>query len=196
MTHSQNSIRVRIATVAVAAAITVASLALVLAAAPQAQAAGLINCVEQTRRAACYELVWVNGVQVRMTFAQAGNQVPGTPNTKVNNFYVIAPQTDTPQAPPPSFPHDHVVGVSPPQNHGNFSVFYHGYFVICSAEGIASGGCVPTITSTPFGTLPLAKTVNGQMLTSVDLIESAVNSGLLVLVDTGAVLLGTINPGK
>lgn len=189
MAHFQTTTRVRIATIAVTA------LALVLAAAPEAQAQGLKNCVELTHRAACYELVWVNGVQVRMTFAQAGNQVPGTPNAKVDNFYVIAPQTDAPQGTAP-FPHDHVVGVSPPQNHGDFSVFYHGYFVICSAEGIASGGCVPTITSTPFGTLPLAKTVNGQMLTSVDPIESAVNSGLLVLVDTGAVLLGTINPGK
>jgi hypothetical protein len=34
------------------------------------------------------------------------------------------------------------------------------------------------------------------MLTSVDPIESPANSGLLILVDTGAVFLGTINPGK
>jgi hypothetical protein len=140
-------------------------------------------------------MVWVNRVQVRMTFAQAANQFPATPNTKVDNFYVVAPQTDTPQGTAP-FPHDHVVGVSPPQNHGDFSVFLHGYFVLCSAQGISSGGCVPTWTSTPLGTIPLAKTVNGQMLTSVDPIESPANSGLLILVDTGAVFLGTINPGK
>jgi hypothetical protein len=47
-----------------------------------------------------------------------------------------------------------------------------------------------------FGTLPLAKTVNGQMLTSVESIESAANSGLITLLDTGAVLVGTINPGQ
>jgi hypothetical protein len=44
------------------------------------------------------------------------------------------------------------------------------------------------------GTLPLAESVNGQMLTSVDPIESFVNSGLLTLIDTGAELIGTINP--
>jgi hypothetical protein len=106
-------------------------------------------------------MVWVNRVQVRMTFAQAANQFPATPNTKVDNFYVVAPQTDTPQGTAP-FPHDHVVGVSPPQNHGDFSVFLHGYFVLCSAQGISSGGCVPTWTSTPLGTIPLAKTVTGR----------------------------------
>ena len=56
-----------------------------------------------------------------MTFPQAGNPVPGTPDTTVNNFYVIAPQTGTPQGTAP-FPHDHVVGVSPARNHGTFSV--------------------------------------------------------------------------
>jgi hypothetical protein len=189
MARFHSATRVRIAATAVAA------LGLVLAAAPPAGAAGLVNCVELTHRGACYELVWVNGVQVTMTFPQAGNPVPGTPNTTVNNFYVIAPQTDTPQGTAP-FLHDHVVGVSPAHNHGTFSAFYHGYFVICSAAGIASGGCVPAITSTPFGTLPLAETVNGQMLTSVDPLEAPANAGLIVLVDTGAVLLGTISPAR
>jgi len=36
--------------------------------------------------------------------------------------------------------------------------------------------------------------VNGQILTSADPIESPANSGLIVLVDTGALILGTINP--
>jgi hypothetical protein len=178
MTHFQNTTRIRIAT------ITIAALALVLTAALPARAEGVIT-----------EMVWVNGAQVRMTFPQSGNQFPATPNAKVDNFYVMAPQTGTPQFPLP-FPHDHVVGVSPPQNHGDLSVFWHGFLVLCSAQGITSGGCVPTVTSTPFGTIPLAKTVNGQMLTSVDPIESPANSGLLVLFDTGVVFLGTINSGK
>ena len=51
------------------------------------------------------------------------------------------------------------------------------------------------MTPTPPGTtIPFAKTVNGQMLTSVEAIESAANAGLLMLVDTGAVLVATINP--
>jgi hypothetical protein len=46
-----------------------------------------------------------------------------------------------------------------------------------------------------FGSVPFARTVNGQMLTSADAIESAANAGLLTLFDTGGVFVGTINPG-
>ncbi len=187
--------RGRFAAVTVAAALTVATLTLVSVAAAPAQAAGVRNCVDLTRRSpACYELVWVNGVEVKMTFPHSGNPRP-TPTAEVNNFYVMAPQTDEAQATPP-FPHDHVVGVSPRQNHG-VSVFWHGYFVLCSAEGVSTGDCVPTLSSIPgLGTLPLAESVNGQMLTSVDVLESFVNSGLLTLIDTGAEFVGTINPAK
>lgn len=187
--------RGRFAAITVAAALTLATLTLVSVAAPPAQAAGVRNCVDLTRRSpACYELVWVNGVEVKMTFPHSGNPRP-TPNAEVNNFYVMAPQTDEAQATLP-FPHDHVVGVSPRQNHG-VSVFWHGYFVLCSAEGISTGDCVPTLSSIPgLGTLPLAESVNGQMLTSVDVLESFVDSGLLTLIDTGAEFVGTINPAQ
>jgi hypothetical protein len=186
--------RVRFATITVAAAMTVATLTFGSATAPAAQAAGLRNCVDLTRPSpACYELVWVNGVEVRMMFAHSGNQRPGTPNATVHNFYVIAPQTDAVQGTAP-FAHDHTVGVLPGQHHG-VSVFWHGYFVFCSAEGISSGACVPTLSSIPgVGTVPLAKSVNGQMLTSVETIESAVDSGYLMLIDTGAEYIGPINP--
>jgi hypothetical protein len=54
---------------------------------------------------------------------------------------------------------------------------------------------VPTLSAIPgLGTLPLAESVNGQMLTSVDLIESFLSSGLLTLIDTRADFVGTINP--
>ncbi len=184
MIHFQNTTRVCVA------AITVAALTLVLASAPLAHATGLPNCNE-SGSTPCFEMVWVNGVQVTMTFAHA--PFLATPNTTIDPFYVIAPQTGTPQGGPVPFFHDHVVGDAPSQNHGDFSVVYHGFLVFCSAEGISSGGCVPTFTSTPQGILPFAKTVNGQMLTSADPIESPSNFGLLVLVDTGALLLGTIN---
>jgi hypothetical protein len=180
-------------TATTAAALTVATLMLVSAPVPPAQAAGVRNCVDLTRRSpACYELVWVNGIEVKMTFPHSGNPRP-TPSAEVHNFYVIAPQTDEGQGTAP-FAHDHVVGVSPSQNHG-VSVFWHGYFVVCSAEGISTGRCVPTLSAIPgVGTLPLPESVNGQTLTSVDLIESSVNSGLLTLIDTGAEFVGTINP--
>ena len=37
--------------------------------------------------------------------------------------------------------------------------------------------------------------MNGQALTSAQAIESAVDDGLVVLLDTGAEFLGIINPG-
>ena len=188
------SLRSRFTATTLAAALIVAALMLVSATAPIAQAAGVRNCVDLTGRSpACYEPMWVDGVQVKMTFPQSGNQRPGTSNAEVHNFYVIAPQTDEAQGTAP-FPHDHVLDVSPAQNFGP-SVFWHGYFVLCSAEGISTGGCMPTPSSIPgLGTLPLADSVKGQMLTSADLIESFVNSGQLTLIDTGAEFVGTINP--
>ena len=184
LTRSQKTTGVRIAT------ITVAALTLVLAAAPTVQAAGLRNCADVIgSRVACYETVWANGVPLRMTFAN--QQFTGaTPSDRLGNFYVLAPQTDTPQGALP-FPHDHVVGNAPARNAGTYVVHLRGFLVLCSAEGIASGGCVPA-TIPPF----LAKTVNGQPLTSVDALESAANAGLLTLVDTGAVFVAVINPGQ
>jgi hypothetical protein len=188
--------RGRLTRMIVAAATTVAALVLAPAAAPVAHAAGVRNCTDLTLRSpACYELVWVNGVQVKMTFPQSGNQRPGSASAEVNNFYVIAPQTDEVQGTAP-FPHDHTVGVSPSQNRGP-SVFWHGYFVVCSVTGISTGRCLPISSSIPgLGTIPLAESVNGQMLTSVDLIESYVHSGLLTLIDTGAEFIGAISPAR
>ena len=188
------SIRVRIA------AITVATLASVLAvaspvqaSASPGQAARLPNCNDNGAVAPCFEIVWANGVQLKMRFV---NFNPKPSNARTHNFYVIAPQTGTSQGRVP-FLHDHVVGDVRSRNHGddrgNDRVRYHAFFVLCSALGISSGGCVPTMTSIPgVGTIPLAKTVNGQMLTSVDPIESPANSGFLTLFDTGGVLIATI----
>ncbi len=178
---------------------TIAALSFVLPAASATYAAGLRNCVDVTGPAAshvaCYEAVWANGAQYRMTFS---NQHFGgaTPSEQLDNFYVVAPQTDAVQGTLP-FLHDHVVGAVPRQNHGDYSVRLHGFFVLCSAQGIATGSCVPTLTSIEgFGDIPLAKTANGQLLTSVETIEAAANAGLITLFDTGGVIVGTINPGK
>ena len=188
MAQLRTTTRVRLATIAFAA------LALVLAAAPPAQAAGLIDCVVQTHRGACYELVWVNGVEVRMTFSQAGNPVSTIPNAKVQNFYVIAAQTDTPQGYVPPI-HDHTIQVAPGDR--GWTPFMHGYFVVCSAEGLTSGDCVAVVTDFPgFGTLPLAQSVNGEPLTSAETIEAGIDAGLLVAVDTGAVFIGTVSPAR
>jgi len=167
---------------------TVAAITIVLGAASPVQAAGLKNCGGNGIVAPCFENVWSNGVQVKMTFVQFN---PAPSNAPTRNFYVIAPQTAAPQGWVP-FLHDHVIGDLSAQNH---QVRYHAFFVLCSAQGIASGGCVPAMTSIPgFGTIPFANSVNGQKLTSADTIESAANAGLLTLFDTGGVVLGTINP--
>ena len=77
-----------------------------------------------------------------------------------------------------------------------YSVLLHRYLVACSPEGLSSGACVANVVEYPgFGALRLAESVNGQALTSAEPIESAVDEGLVVLLDPGAEFLGIINPG-
>ncbi len=106
------------------AAIILAAVAFLVPAASPAHAAGLINCVPLSltdRSGACWESVWVNGVERRMVF--------------------IAPQTDTPQGALP-FRHDHTVTDT------NFTKL-HGFLVFCSELGITSGRCETTTPSFP-----------------------------------------------
>ena len=72
----------------------------------------------------------------------------------------------------------------------------HGYFVVCSAAGLASGRCVAVPTDFGFGTLQLAQSVDGEPLTSAETIEAGIDAGLLDWVDTGAVFLGTVSPAR
>jgi hypothetical protein len=176
-------------------AVAVASIAISMfvSAVPAAQAAP-VNCVHQTHKGACWENVWVHGVEVRMTFPQAGNPLPHTPNAKVQNFYVIAPQTGTPQGDVPSPLHDHTIQAAP--GDPGWTPFMHGYFVVCSAEGLASDDCVAVSTDFGFGPLPLAQSVNGEPLTSAETIEGGIDARLLDLVDTGAVFIGTVSPAR
>jgi hypothetical protein len=176
-----------------AVAVVSIAISLFVSAVPAAQAAP-VNCVHQTHQGACYEFVWVNGVEVRMTFPQAGNPLPTIPNAKVQNFYVIAAQTDTPQGDVPSPIHDHTIQAAP--GDPGWTPFMHGYFVVCSAEGLTSGDCVAVVTDFGFGPLPLAQSVNGEPLTSAETIEAGIDAGLLVALDTGAVFLGTISPAR
>jgi hypothetical protein len=106
---------------------------------------------------------------VRMTFPQMGNPLPTIPNAKVQNFYVMAAQTDTPQGDVPSPIHDHTIQAAP--GDPGWTPFMHGYFVVCSDEGLTSG-CVAVDTDFGGGPLPLAKSVNGEPLTSAETIAS------------------------
>ena len=136
------------------------------------RAAALPNCNE-AGAVPCFEVVWVAGIQRKMDFFDLDVQT----NPPTHNFYVVAPQTDTPQGIAP-FLHDHVVG-------DDDGIYWHGFFVVCSAQGISSGACV---TPAAQGDLPLATTVHGRKLKTVEHIESAADAGLVDLVDTGAVL--------
>jgi hypothetical protein len=175
-------------------AVAVASLAISLfvSAVPAAQAAP-VTCFNRTHQGACWELVWVHGVEVRMTFPQAGTPISHIPNAKVQNFYVMAPQTDTPQGGDIPPIHDHTIQAAP--GDPGWTPFMHGYFVICSARGLTSGDCVATFTEIPGdGTLPLAKSVDGEPLTSAETIQAGINADLLDLVDTTAVFVGNVSP--
>ena len=183
------SILVRIATT------TVAAVTLALGVASPVQAAGPGNCNDPGATTPCFEKVWSDGAQVKMTFVDLS---PAPSNAPTEKFYVMAPQTRAPQGWVP-FLHDHLIGDVSSRNHSdsrsNNRVRYHGYFVLCSAHGIATGGCVPAMTSIPgLGTVPFAKTVNGHKLTSADRVVSATNSGLLTLFDTGGEIIATIKP--
>jgi hypothetical protein len=181
------------------ATMALAGMALGVSTAPTADAAGLRNCVDisgpQSGRIGCYELVWAGGAEYRMTFSN--QHFTGATPQELDAFYVLAPQTGTPQgAPPNTFPHDHVVRDVPAQNHGSYSVQLQGFFVLCSGQGIVSGACAPSWTSGAGpDPLPFAKTVNGQQLTSTDAIESGAAAGLVALINLGpgAVIVGTIS---
>ena len=165
---------------------TVAALALGAAAVPTVGAAGLTNCIEVTGPAAtlrgCWENVWVDGVEYRMTFFGATKPFNGSvPTENLGNLYVVGPQTDTPQSLDHPFMHDHVVPALPGQNGGQYMPIYEGILVLCSEQGIVSGACVPTNTG-------LAITVNGQSLTSVEAIEAAAAAGLVTLVSAGVII--------
>jgi hypothetical protein len=176
----------------IAVAVVSIAISLFVSAVPAAQAAP-VNCVHRTHQGACYEFVWVHGLEVRMTFPQAANPLPTIPNAKVQNFYVIAAQTATPQADVGPI-HDHTIQAAP--GDPGWTPFMHGYFVICSAEGLTSGDCVAVSTDFGSGALPLAQSVNGEPLTSAETIEAGIDAGLLDLVDTNAVFLGTVSPAR
>lgn len=179
------------------ATVSVAAVAVALVAAPAAGAAGLRNCVEitgpQSGIAGCYENVWADGTQYRMTFSNS--RFTGNTPADIDPFYVLAAQTDAPQGwPPNTFAHDHVVRAVPGQGGAPSTVRMQGYFVLCTAQGLGTGACVPVWTPLGGNPTPLAKTVNGQPLTSTAAIESAAANGDLFLLNLGpnAVLVGAV----
>ena len=166
--------------------------------APPAAQARVIDCVVQPQppQGACYEPVWVNGQQIIMTFPQAGVPVHNVPSAKQQPFYVLAPQTGTAQGQTPGFFHDHVIATAPSE--GGYTPFLHGYLVICSPEGISTGACTFNWETPPGGSAPLQLTqsVTGYDLTFAADIQAAASAGLVLLLDTGTVIIGTASPSS
>ena len=193
-TRFQRATRIFLATVAIG------GLALIGIAAGPVGAAGLRNCVDvtgpQAGRVGCYENVWADGAQVRMTFSNQAFK--GATPQELDPLFVLAPQTDTPQGASPTFLHDHVVRNVPRQNHGGYSVQLQGFFVLCSGQGLVSGACVPFWTSPGGDPLPFAKTVNGKPLMSSDAVEAAAGTGNVALINLGpsAVIVGAVTGGN
>lgn len=186
MNTSRSAFRMLLSSMAIAA------LALAAPAAAPPRAAALTNCIDlpDAPLRGCWENVWVDGVEYRMTFFGGVKPFKGNvPADKMGEFYVVAPQTDNPQSLDLPFMHDHVVAAVPSQNGGEYTPIYQGILVLCSEDAIVSGTCVPTFSPLPGGpTIPLAKTVNGQSLTSVEAIEAAAEAGLVMLLPAGVVV--------
>lgn len=172
-------------------------LALMLAtplAVPAVEAAGLRNCVDisgpQVGRVGCYEDVWADGAEYRMTFS---NQAfAGSTPRDLAPFYVIAPQASTAQGPMATFPHDHVIRTVPAA--GRYSVQLQGFFVLCTGQGLTSGACEALWTSPGGDPLPFAVRVDGHGLRSAGAIEAAAAAGDVALVNLGpsAVIVGSV----
>ena len=59
---------------------------------------------------------------------------------------------------------------------------------------MSSGACVVTTTTPPgLGDLALARTLDGQSITSVEIVEAAADAGLVTLMDTGQAIVGTVS---
>ena len=137
----------------------------------------------------------MNGQQIIMTFPQDGRPVDPVPSAKTQPWYILGPQTGTAQGQSPGFFHDHVITTAPSE--GGFTPFLHGYLVICSPEGISTGACTYNVETPPGGfPLPLTQSVPGYDLRFAADIRAAASAGLVVLVDTGAVSIGTEGPSS
>jgi hypothetical protein len=138
----------------------------------------------------------VNGQQVIMTFPQAGHPLNPVPSAKTQNWYILGPQTATPQGPEPGFFHDHVITTAPGQS--GFTPFLHGYLVICSPEGISTGACTFKWETPPGASAPiqLTQSVTGYNLTFAADIQAAASAGLVTLIDTQTVIIGTQGPSS
>ncbi len=113
---------------------------------------------------------------------------PSNPSAAVSHrdLYVVAPQTSVPQGSalePIGVVHDHVLSV-PAHAQGQYTAIWDVVIVFCnphsSACVLGSASCPPFAHG-----LCLAKTVNGESLTSDSAIDAAAAAGAVILVEPG-----------
>lgn len=128
------------------------------------------------------DLAWGDG-QLWLMIHGPTNPSNGTSH---RDLYIVAPQTDTPQgssSEPIGVVHDHVLSI-PSDAQGEYTAIWDVVIVFCNPH---SAACVPGTASCPVFAhgLCLAKTVNGQPLTSDGAIDDAASAGAVILVEPG-----------
>ena len=143
------------------------------------------------RAAAETELAWGDGQVWLMVHG------PTNPSAALSHrdLYLVAPQTDVPQgsaSEPVGVAHDHVLSI-PSDGHGEYTAIWDVVIVFCNPH---SSACVPTTSSCPSFAhgLCLAKTVNGQALTSDAAIDGAAGAGAVILVEPGGSFVCPVVP--
>jgi hypothetical protein len=190
------SSRIRTTATVLTASLGLALIVGAVAAVPALADGGLRNCVDitgpQSGRVGCYENVWSGDDEYRMTFSM--QHYTGAKPGALEPFYVVAPQTATPQGPVATFPHDHVIRGVPQTAGGDYTVQLQGFFVLCTGQGFGSGACEALWTSPGGDPLPFAIRVDGRALTSAEAIEAAAVDGDVALVNLGpdAVIVGSV----
>jgi len=113
---------------------------------------------------------------------------PTNPSNAISHrdLYVVAPQTNIPQgsaSEPIGVVHDHVLSI-PSDAQGQYTAIWDVVVVFCNPH---SSACVAGSASCPVFAhgLCLAKTVNGQSLTSDSVIDNAATAGAVLLVEPG-----------
>ena len=112
-----------------------------------AEAGGLRNCVDitgkQIDRVGCYENVWADGTEHRMTFSNQHLLRAPRP-TSLDPFYVLAPQrADRRRACWPPSRTTTSSATVPAGDTARTDVKLQGYFVLCTGQGLASGALRP-----------------------------------------------------
>ena len=167
---------------------------------PTAEAGGLRNCVEITGktsgRVGCFELVWVDGVQRRMTFSNQGlrrRDAAGARRVLRPRAAVRTPRRATRPTPSRTTTSS---ATSRPATTAPTASNSRATSSSAAVRGSRAGPAfLPGRRSAAPRQLPLVVSVDGHPLTSAEAIETAAAAGLVVPINLGpgAVIVGTLS---